>query len=115
MLKREPAAEPNRIAGTITGVFTLTSGETPIEGSRLGSELTGFGAVAKGKLWLSPAMIAALGFTPRKDDAVSFSDRDPIRIYGVVRADPNRRWRCHSPRQPGARQLAPANLVVRVA
>jgi hypothetical protein len=71
-------------------VFTLTSGESPIEGSRRGSELTGFGAivVAEGQLWFSAASLTALGFRPRKDDAVSFTDRDLTRTYVVLRVDP---------------------------
>ncbi|MFN3890165.1 MAG: hypothetical protein ACK4MV_07185 [Beijerinckiaceae bacterium] len=88
--KRGPVFDPNRAAGTVAGVFTLTSGETPIEGSRRGSELMGFGAVAvaEGQLWLSAASLAALGFRPRKDDAVSFPDRDPTRTYVIIRVDP---------------------------
>lgn len=88
--KRGPAPDPDRAAGTVKGVFTLTSGEAPIEGSRRGSELTGFGsvAVAEGQLWLSAASLVALGFRPRKDDAVSFPDRDPTKTYVVVRGDP---------------------------
>jgi hypothetical protein len=89
--KRGPAPDPDRAAGTAPGVFTLTSGESPIEGSRRGSELTGFGAivVAEGQLWFSAASLTALGFRPRKDDAVSFPDRDPTRSYVIVRVDPS--------------------------
>lgn len=88
--KRGPVNDPDRVAGTVNGVFTLTSGNTPIEGSRRGSELMGFGSVAvsEGKLWLSAAAVAALGFKPKKDDAVSFPDRDPAKTYVVVQADP---------------------------
>lgn len=87
--KRGPASDPERVAGTVPGVFTLTSGETPVEGSRRGSELTGFGAVAvaQGQLWLSAASVGGLGFLPRKDDAVSFPGRDPTKAYVVVRVD----------------------------
>lgn len=88
--KRGPVSDPDRMDGTVTGVFTLTSSETPIEGSRRGSELTGFGAVAvaEGQVWLSAESLAALGFRPRKDDAVSLPDREPARTYVVVRVDP---------------------------
>lgn len=88
--KRGPASDPDRAARTVKGVFTLTSGETPIEGSRRGSELTGFGSVAvtEGQLWLSAASLAVLGFRPRKDDTVSFTDRDPTRTYVILRVDP---------------------------
>lgn len=89
--KRGPAPDPDRMAGTVNGVFTFTSSDTPIEGSRRGSELTGFGvvAVSQGQLWFSAASLAALGFRPRKDDAVSFPDRDPTRSYVIVRVDPS--------------------------
>ena len=89
--KRGPAPDPDRSPGAVAGVFTLTSGETPIEGSRRGSELTGFGAVAvsQGQLWLSAPSLTALGFRPRKDDAVSFPDRDSATSYVIVRVDPS--------------------------
>lgn len=92
MPKHAPAVDVDRLPGTVTGVFTLNGKEGPIVATRRG-ELAGLVdlnsiALADATVWLPATSIEALGYTPRKDDAVTLPDRDGT-TYVVVRADPS--------------------------
>lgn len=89
--RRGQAPDTNREARTVTGVFTLVGDEVPLEGSRRGADGRGTTTFAVGdaKVWLSRESVVALGFTPRKGDAVSLPDRNTDERWAIVRPDPS--------------------------
>lgn len=89
--RRGQAADTLREAKMVTGVFTLLSDETPLEGTRRGSDGRGTTvfAGAEAMLWLSKETIATLGFRPREGDAVVFPNRSADQRWSVVKADPS--------------------------
>jgi hypothetical protein len=89
--RRGQAADVVRETVVVTGVFTLVGDAVPLEGSRRGADGRGTTefAVGDAKLWLSKENVAALGYRPKKGDAVLFTGRSVDDRWAVERADPS--------------------------
>ncbi len=83
-------ADVTRVSKTVTGVFIQAPESETLEGARRGGDPRGptqF-ATAEARVWLSAAAVAALGWAPRKGDAVVLTDRAASNEWAVEKAVP---------------------------
>lgn len=81
----DPAADPDREARTVRGVFTKAPEVVPLgEGFRGGTRLS----TEESRLWLSAAAITSLGWQPRAHDLAVFPQRSDARYEITVAGAP---------------------------
>ncbi|MFM8745985.1 MAG: hypothetical protein ACKOED_04880 [Aestuariivirga sp.] len=80
------AADENRPATNVWGVFSAGPGESPIRGQASAGEFSGSTRlqVMGAQFWMTAAQVSALGFAPARGDRIAFPDRAGSPVYAVA-------------------------------
>lgn len=85
------AADPERAAFQVVGVFSAGPAESDISGQSRGAQFAGLTRLSQqaASLWLSAAAVAALPYRPARGDAVEFPGRPGSPVYAIVAVRPS--------------------------
>jgi len=80
------AADEDRPAANVWGVFSAGPAESQIKGQATGGEFSGATRmhVMRAEFWMTAGQVAGLGFAPGKGDRISFPGRPGMPVYSVA-------------------------------
>ena len=86
----EAAADAERMAVTVRGVFSGLAAQSEFRGQGRAKEFAGTGRIVaeQASFWIAAAQVSALGFRPARGDLLKFPERPGNPSYAITAVHP---------------------------